>query len=142
MLRRAADRGTVLIMFPAAVLIMVILGAIVIDVGYTHVRARELQAVAASAANDSLAALDVSALRSGAGVVIDETGARAIVAEAIAAGPLPDATITDVEITTDAAGRPQISVTLSLDVDLVMAPAIGDLDRITLTRTERAVIID
>ncbi len=142
MLNRGEDRGTVLIMFPAAVLIMVILGAIVIDVGYTHVRARELQAVAASAANDTLAALDVAVLRSEGTIVINEAAAHRIITEAIAAGPLPDATLNNLDVTTDAAGRLQIAVTLSLEIDLVRAPAVSDLDRIILTRTERAVILD
>ena len=132
----SGERGTVLLMFPAALMVMVVLGAIVIDVGYTTIRGRELRAVAASAANDSLAALDVAALRATGDVVIDEGAARGIVAEAIALGPLPDAQIVNVVI-----NGLEISVTLRLDIELVMAPALGDLKRVTLVRTERVIVI-
>ena len=131
------DRGTVLLLFPAALMVMVILGAIVVDVGYTTIRGRELRAVAASAANDSMAALDIVELRTSGRAVIDDAAARRTVAEAIAAGPLPDARIVDVVI-----DRFEIAVTLALDLDLVMAPALGDLARLTLVRTERAAVLD
>ncbi len=129
-------RGTVLLMFPAALMVMVVLGAVVVDVGYTTIRGRELRAVAASAANDSLAALDIVELRTTGETVIDGAAARRIVSEAIASGPLPDARIVDVVI-----DRFEISVTLALDLDLVMAPALGDLTRVTLVRTERAAVV-
>ena len=55
-----SDRGSVIMLFPAGFLIMMILGAIVIDVGLSQVRARELEVVASSAANDALGALDLT----------------------------------------------------------------------------------
>ncbi len=134
-------RGTVLLLFPAAITIMFVLGAIVVDVALAQLRARELEAVAASAANDALAALDIAALRAGDGIVIDETEARADVVRSVAAGPLPGARVTAVDVGRDVAGRTVITVSLRLDVDLVMAPSIGDLGRVTLRRTERAVIL-
>jgi Flp pilus assembly protein TadG len=140
-LHRSSERGTVLLMFPAAVLIMFILGAMVIDVSLTQVRARELESVAASAANDALAGLDIGALRSGQGIVISEADARRFVDASVAAGPLAQASVENVTISLDAQARTVISVTLALDVKLVMAPAIGDLDEITLRRTEQAVIL-
>lgn len=130
------DHGTVLLMFPAALMVMVILGAIVVDVGYTTIRGRELSAVAASAANDSLAALDIVELRTTGRTVIDDAQARRTVAAAVAAGPLPDARIVKVSI-----NRFEISVTLSLEIELVMAPALGDLARVRLVRTERAAVL-
>lgn len=138
---RGRERGTVLLMFPAAVLIMFVLGAIVIDVSLTHVRGRELETVAGSVANDALAGLDVAALRDGDGVVIDPLAARTHAEASIAAGALPDARLAELAIETDGQGRTVIAVTLELDVDLVMAPAVGDLDEITLRRTQRATII-
>ena len=129
-------RGTVLLLFPAALMAVLVMGAIVVDVGYTTIRGRELRAVAASAANDSLAALDIVELRTTGQTVIDVDAARRIVAEAIASGPLPDARIVDVAI-----NRFEISVTLALDLELVMAPALGDLTRVTLVRTERVAVV-
>jgi len=137
----ARERGTILLIFPAAVLVMFLLGAIVVDVALTQVRGRELEAVAGSAANDALAALDLVALRSGRGVVIDEPRARARVAAAVASGPLPEAVTERVTISLDSQGRTVIAVTLRLDVALVMAPAVGSIGDITLRRTERATIL-
>lgn len=135
------DRGTVLLLFPAGVLVMFLLGAVVIDVSVTQLRARELEAVAAAAANDALAALDVAALRNGRGVVIDEGLAAEVAAHSIAAGPLPSATLEGVWVEVDGAGRTVIAVAVSLPVDLVMAPSVGSFDRVTLRRTERATIL-
>ena len=137
----APERGTILLIFPAALLIVFLLGAIVIDVALTQTRGRELEAVAGSAAGDALAALDVAALRNGRGVVIDGSSAHARVVESVARGPLPDAVVEQVAISQDAQGRAVISVTLRLEVDLVMAPAVGSLGEVTLRRTERATVL-
>ena len=85
-------------LFPAGFLVMIVLCAIVIDVSLSQVRARELEAVASSAANDALGALDLTALRSGGELRFDLSRARLIVAESIANGPLPDAKIIDVVV--------------------------------------------
>jgi len=121
---------------------MLVLGAIVLDVGLSQVRARELQTVADSAANDTLAALDVVGLRAGRPPALDPARARVIVAEAIAAGPLPSAVIDSVTLGTDSAGRITVDVRLSLRVDLIIAPALpGRIDSTTITRTGRIVVI-
>jgi hypothetical protein len=139
---RQADRGTVLLLMPAAVMIMLVLGALVLDVGLSAVRARELRSVAASSANDTLAALDVNAFRSDGEIVIDHSRAVEIVAEAIANGPLPDATIELVAIAEDPLGRPEITVRLGLDVDLIIAPALpGAPNHIHVSATERVLIV-
>ena len=135
------DEGTILLIFPAALLIMFLLGAIVVDVALTQTRARELEAVAGSAANDALAALDIGALRDGRGVVIDEPAARARVLASVASGSLPAAVVEQVVISRDPQGRAVVAVTLRLDVDLVMAPAVGGLGDVTIRRTERATIL-
>ena len=127
---------------PAAVLIVLVLGAITVDVGLGAVRARELRAVAASAANDTLAALDVAALRRDGAIVIDRTRALEIVTEAIATGPLPDASIERLTITQDGLGPPEIELQLGLDVDLVLAPALPAAPRqIHVSASERVLIV-
>ncbi len=142
MLKPTRDRGTVLLMFPAAMLIVLVLGGLAIDVGLSQVRARELQSVAASSANDALASLDIGALRSDGQISFDRARAEMIVAQSVAAGPLPTATIDFVGIQADALGRPEFVVTLSLDVDLVIAPALpGDLETTRITRTESVTIL-
>jgi Flp pilus assembly protein TadG len=136
------DRGTVLLLFPAAFLIMIVLGAIVVDVGLSHVRARELEAVASSAANDALAALDVAALRENGELRFDLVRAEQIVQESVASGALADAVVIDVGVGTNGAGDPQLEVTLQLQVELIMAPALpGGLGSTTITRTRTASIL-
>ena len=137
-----SDRGSVIMLFPAGFLIMMILGAIVIDVGVSQVRARELEVVASSAANDALGALDLTTLRSGGELRFDLSRARFIVAESIAGGPLPDAEIIDVVVEGTSDTIPQLRVTLRLEVDFIMAPALpGDLDSTTITRTRSVSIL-
>ena len=142
MLTDGDERGTVLLMFPAAMLIMVVLGAIVIDVGLSQVRARELESVAASAANDALGSLDIRRLRTDGMILLDQPRAVAIAEAAVAAGPLADAVVTDVAITTDPLGRLEIAVTVALEVRLMIAPALpGDLEVTTISRTSSVTIL-
>jgi len=139
---RPSDRGSVLLLFPAALFVVIVLGALVIDVSLSQVRARELESVAASAANDALAALDVAALRSTGEVQIDLARAETIVMDAIANGPLPDATVVAVTVTGFGGPDPEIAVTLTLTVELVMSPALpGDIGSTTITRTRSVSIL-
>ena len=136
-----SDRGSVIMLFPAGFLVMIVLGAIVIDVSLSQV-ARELEAVASSAANDALGALDLTALRSGGELRFDLSRAQLIVAESIASGPLPDAKIIDVVVVGNGDSIPQLHVTLRLGVDFIMASALpGDLDFTTITRTQSVSIL-
>ena len=142
MQNRRMDGGTVLLLFPAAALIMIVLGAIVIDVSLSQVRARELELAAASAANDALGALDVQNLRATGQVRFDPVLAEAIVTESVAMGPLPNASVRSISITGIDGETPQIAVTLTLVVDLVMSPALpGGIGSTTITRTRTVSIL-
>ncbi|MEZ5165726.1 MAG: hypothetical protein R2695_04245 [Acidimicrobiales bacterium] len=88
-MRAEHEKGTVLLLFPTAVLIMVLLGAIVVDVGLTQVRARELDAVAGSAANDALAAPRRRCAPTGRRHSASTRPLLGAVAESVAAGSLP-----------------------------------------------------
>jgi hypothetical protein len=69
---RQPDRGSVLILMPAAVLIVLLLGAIAVDLTVVHLRQRAAVSAAASAANDAVTyGLDQSALRRGQGYHLD-----------------------------------------------------------------------
>ena len=101
-----------------------------------------MQSVAASSANDALASLDVVALRNTGDIRFDQARAQFIVAESVAAGPLPSATIDFVGVQLDSLGRAEFVVTLSLDVDLVIAPALpGNLETTRITRTQSVTIL-
>ena len=123
-------------MFPAALMVMVILGAIVIDVGYTAIRGRELLAVAASAAqrlpsgprHRGVACHWRCGDQQEHGTHDCRSGDSARSSSRRANSRHRDR-------------RFEIAVTLQLEIQLVMAPALGDLNRVTLIRTERAVVL-
>ena len=138
-----SDRGSVLLLFPASFMVMLVLGAVVLDLGLVQVRARELHAVASSAANDALAALDQQALRDHGIVELDGERVRQLTVEAVAAGPLPHAAVVDITTGRDAMGRLEISVTLRIVEELVITPALpGTPHTVTLTRTGTAVVLE
>lgn len=139
--QRGGERGSALLLFPAVTLVMFMLAAMVIDVALVQLRVRELEAVAAAAANDALAALDIDALRAGEGLVLPLGDVSSLVAQSLRAGPLPSARIASVDVALDAAGRTVIEVTLSYIVDLVMTPAVAGYGQATIVVTERAIVL-
>ena len=127
---------------PAAVMVVLVLAAIVIDIGLTRVRVQELRAVASSAANDALGAVDADALRNTGAISFDRDEARRLVTAAVASGPLPQATVDSVAFSRNAQGQWEITVTLNMRIDLVIAPALPGGERSLLTSvTERVLAI-
>lgn len=140
--RARGDRGTVLLLMPAAVFAVMVLGAIAVDVGLVSLRAQQLRFVADSAAGDALGALDVDELRSRGRVRIDRARATELIRSGIARGPLPDAEITAVSIDSDRSGRIEIAVRLRFEAELVIAPALpGRSGPVTVTATGRALVV-
>jgi len=86
------ERGSVLMLMPAAVLIVMVLGAIAVDLTAVRLGQRELIAAAGDAANDAVTVgLDEAALRAGAGYRIDTARAERAVLDTLAAkGVLDD----------------------------------------------------
>ena len=140
--RRGGDAGTVLLLFPAAVLVMLALAAITLDVGHTHVRAQQLRSAAASAANDAVGALDTDALRSHGTVSFDKARAERLVRAAIAGGPVPQARLEAVAFARASPSRWEVAVTLSMHVRFVIAPALPGAGRgVRVTVTEKALAL-
>ena len=70
--RRFDDRGSVLMLMPAAFLILLVLGAIAVDLTAVRVGQRSLLSSATDAANDAVTVgLDEDAYRAGAGYRLD-----------------------------------------------------------------------
>ena len=129
----ASDRGTVLVFMPAAVMILVVLGALAVDFTAVHLRQRELENAADAAANDAAAAaVDQQLLRSTGELAIDPQLARSVVVESVGARNLPEANIAGAT----AIGN-EVTVTLTMSVDYIFAKAVG-LDGIDLTATGSA----
>lgn len=80
------DLGSVLMLMPAAVMIVMVLGAITVDLSVVRLGQRELIAAAGDAANDAVTiGLDESALRAGDGYRLDPDRVRDAVDDALAA---------------------------------------------------------
>jgi Flp pilus assembly protein TadG len=123
----ARERGSVLMLVPAAVLVLVILGAIAVDFSVAYLGQRELTNAASAAAND--AATTIAAERFYRGdeaappgtVTIDEDRASQVISRALAARSPRGVAIHDVQAV-PAGG--QVCVVLRGRVDYVFARAV------------------
>lgn len=130
------ERGSALLLMPAAVLVVMVLGAIAVDAAVAFLAERDLAAAAAAAANDAAtAALDEDALRRGAGyrldpALVEDAVARALTARGVDPG-------TDVAVAVDGT---EVRVTLAGRAELVFSPSIpGAPDTVAVEATASAV---
>lgn len=98
--RGASDRGSTLLLYPAAVLVVFLLGGIAVDLSQMHEARAELIRVAGVAADDAAAQLDLDALHRWGEVRVDATRAGIVVAERLASMELPGSAV----------GAPQVRV--------------------------------
>lgn len=86
---RAGERATTLLLFPAAVMVLMVLGAIAVDLGIVGSARREMIRVVGTAADDAADRLDLDRLRAGELGVIDFPAARDQILADLAAADLP-----------------------------------------------------
>lgn len=123
MARAHDDRGSSLLLFPAAVLIVLVLGAIAVDLSAVHLAKRQVLDLAASAANDAVTAgLDQGRFRATGEYVIDPDLAAIAVDRAVTANE-PDGRTTVLSVVVGP-GPGQVTVELSAPADPVFAPAL------------------
>lgn len=116
--QRADDRGSVLMLVPAAVLIVLVMASIAVDMSLVHLRQRQAHDLAARAANDAAtAAADQGALRSGA-YVVDADSARRVVASVVAASDLAPHVVGPPEVVVSPEG---VEVLVALEADYIFA---------------------
>jgi len=106
-------------LMPAAVLIMLILGAIVIDLTVYRMRASELDNLATSAANDAAGQLADGSIYEGGGPTIARDVAERVVAESLAARDLDGVWVRDITVQPDS-----VSVSLGSEVEMIFAKAL------------------
>jgi hypothetical protein len=76
------DRASTLLLFPAALLVMVVLASVTIDFARLHLAQRQADDVAAAAANDAVTVgLDIDALRAGSTYRLSAERVDAVVAD-------------------------------------------------------------
>ncbi len=131
--RERHDRGSVLMLMPAAVLIVLVLGAITVDLTVVRLGQRELIAAAGDAANDAATfGLDESALRAGRGYVIDARRAELAAVASLDAKGLLDRLAAPPAVTIADDGT--VEVRLVRDVPYVFARALPGIDDRTTVR--------
>lgn len=139
-----SERGSVLLLFPAAFLIVLLLGSIAIDAAAVFLAQRELAAAGAAAANDGVAlAAEASLARGDDPVVIDPVVLERAVLESLDRRGVLDELVEPPRITVVGADR--VEVRLVGHADHVIAPAIpGGRDGTTVraTATARLVVDD
>jgi Flp pilus assembly protein TadG len=122
---RAHERGSVLILMPAGVLIIIVLAAITIDFSHLYLERRELQSAASSAANDAVTlAVDIDSLRLGNDLEdsLDFAVANTAAASSLAAEGLVGSSVV-VGFVNDG-GQIGVEVTISSTVDYIFARAV------------------
>ena len=117
--RRSADeRGSVLMLVPAGLLIVFVLASIAVDMSLVHLRKRQAFDLASAAANDAATAgADQAALRSGS-YVIEPGSARTVVADVVRASELAPHLAAPPSVTVTAEG---VSVEITLEADYIFA---------------------
>lgn len=134
----ARERGSSLMLMPAAVLVFVVLGALAVDFSNVHLGQREVIAAVQGAASDAAAASYRDAAFYGEGVVeIDERAALEEARASLAATDL-GIRITSFAVTDD--GR--VVIAAEAPVDTIFAKALpGGPDTVTVTARASAQLV-
>ena len=118
------DRGTAMMLMPAAFLVVLVLGSIALDFGLLHTRQREIHHLADGAANDAASfAVDLDVLRTDGCIQLLPGAAATAAAASIAASGVADVQLESVELAL-IDGLPSVVVAVSVEADLVIAPAL------------------
>ena len=129
------ERASVLILVPALVLVLLVLGAIAVDASIAYLGRRQLADFTASAADRAAAtALDKAAFYGSGAVRIDATAARAVVSQAAADAKRGGLDITSVTVTIAPSGR-SITVAATATVRTVFGVAVGGHQTFTVRAT-------
>ncbi len=141
--RRGGDAGSTLFLFPAGLLIVLLLGAVAVDLGNVWLQQRRLADAADSAANDAVTyGIDQQQYRIDGRVVLDAGRVGDVVAVSIAGQELPATVFVDPPVIGVAAdGSPVVSVHLTSSADFIFGRLIGPRG-LTIEATGRAVLDD
>jgi len=110
-----------LMLMPAAVLIVLLLGAIAVDSAIVYLGQRQAYNVAFDAANDAAGAgIDAEVARETGEIVYDPTRVASIAAEAVEAASISDLRLVSTSIDGD-----DVVVTVEIDIDHLFVQAFG-----------------
>ena len=136
--RRGGESGSVLMLMPAGVLVVLILGAIAFDLSVLFLRQRQATSVAVDVANDlASAAVDENELRATGTYRLDPEQADALGRRFVDASDIAGQ-VTDLQV--EVVGPDEVQVIVTLRVDYVFAKAIpGASDGTTVVGRATAV---
>lgn len=150
--RGTGQRGSVLLLVPAGVLVLIILGALAVDFAIAFAGQRALSSLAAAVANDAATAAlsderfyrgkatDADGSAGGSDVAIDPVAARRLAQEAVARRAPRGISNISVEALT--AGR-QVCVRIRGDIAYVFSPAVlGAADGTTVEASAVATAVE
>jgi Flp pilus assembly protein TadG len=138
------EHGSVLILVPALVLVLIILGAIAVDSAIAYLGHRELQDFTASLAQQvASATLSQPAFYDNGGAIqIDQSQAAAIIAQAVQAED-GSGGLTHLTVAPASYPNPQtVVIEATATVDNVFAPAVGGHRTVTVTAEASAHIAE
>ena len=131
---RGRQRGSVLMLMPAAVLIVLLLGAIAVDSAIVFLKQRQAYNVAFDAANDAAGAgFDLETARTSGDIVYDPVQVEALAREAVAASGIDDLTVVSAAADGDA-----VIVTVRTTVEHLFVQVFGDPAQDMITISARA----
>ncbi|MEJ5254762.1 MAG: pilus assembly protein TadG-related protein [Acidimicrobiales bacterium] len=132
------ERGSALMLMPAAVLIVLTLAAITVDTAIVHLGRRELVHAADAAANDAVTyGFDEQRFRRGEGYLLDERRAREAVVSSLAARGLLDRLSAPPVVRFTAVD--EVRVELHMEVDYLFARALPGVRSATVEAHATAV---
>ena len=121
------ERGTALLLFPAAVMVLMVLAAIAVDLTSIHLARREVYRIASQAADDAAAMIDHHSLRTGDLRTIDLSAATRLVRGELTVAKMPGAIVDGPRVRLGP--RPgTVEVTLTISVEHFFAKAIPGAD--------------
>lgn len=134
------QRASVLMLMPAGVLVVLLLGAIAFDMSLVFLRQRQASSVATDVANDVVtAAVDLDHLRATGDYRLDPATAETLALDLVASSDLGDH-VEAVEVTVGAPA--EVEVRLRVEVTYVFARAIpGAADGTSVSAAARATAL-
>lgn len=134
---RSRDRGSVLLLVPACVLVMLVLASLAVDLSLAHMRQRQAFDLAAAAANDAATAgADPASVRRG-DFTLDPARVDSVVSDVVAASELAPhlAEPPVVRVVGD-----QVSVELAVKVDYLFSGAMPGAPDSTVVRGRASAV--
>ena len=139
-----SENGSVLILMPAAVLVLIVLGAIAVDAAVVFLGQREMADAAAAAANDAVSAGYREQSYYQDNVLCLSQARVQQIAEAAASARADSARLRRVSALRGLSedGQPQVTVLVEGTVDLIFAPAVPGAARTKPVRAQSTAVLE